>query len=267
MDDFEAWIAEFDSSSTLTIKPWERVNLLEYVAGRPGDAGALARVLLDGPLPLWRLDEFLNLAAAAGNEEVALALLAAGATARPVAAAARGGLVRLLADLVSRGARVNRRFASEAPPLHLALATPRAAETAAVLVEAACDLTVRDPAGRQAWDLADATLGATLREAVGRHGPRWFREAQAQGIDHYVFYDDGQMLGFNPNDVQTPVWTGDDDSGFGWPNTPAQGLELLAANRRLEAELAWFVPFLERMERGEDFGLDDLPTGYARRRQ
>ena len=246
------------AGEALELKPWERANLLEYVCAAPGDELSVAAQLLTTALPSWRLDDAIAAAVPARNEQIALALLGQGATPPLLGDAAQAGLASLCQALVDRGARINRRFTAEHAPLHRAARSPAPEPTLRVLVSAACDLTVTTPAGQHVWDLADTDLASWLENSVGQHGPQWFRDAQIGGIDHYVFVREGAMFGFNPNDVQTPIWTGDDVEGFGWPNTAEQALALLDDNRVLRGELDWFVPFLEKIAQREDFSLAQL---------
>lgn len=255
----ERWLAALRAGRDVELKPWERVNLLEVVVALPQDEAAIASRLLDGIVPAWRLDELFVVAAASANEQVALRLLAAGATTRPLADACRHGLAELTGALIDAGARINRRFANELAPIHLAVQSPNAGSTSEVLVQASCDITVRTPGGQRVWDIGvDDATNDLLKESVGIRGPQWFREAQQRGVDHYQFVREGMMFGFNPNDVQTPILTGDESEGFGWPNTAQQAMALVADNRMLREQVDWFVPFLERLAAGVDFSLDDL---------
>ncbi len=264
---FEAWFTDLSRGESPDLKPWERVNLLEYLAARPGDAADVAERLLVGPIPSLRLNDLLSIATAHRNEKVALRVLRAGAEVQPILPACEAGLAELVAALIERGARINRRFLRDRAPLHAAAASVGAEATVRVLIDACCDLTARTDDGQFAWDLAGEPLASELRAAVGQHGPQWFREAQLHDIDHYAFVRDGAMFGFNPNDVQTPIWTGNEDEGFGWPNSVAQARELLHANRVLYEEVTWFLPFLGRIEAGEDFSLDELGARVPRRRE
>lgn len=263
---FEAWIDEMGAGGTPELKPWEKLNLLEYVASRQGDLGEVAAALLDAPIPVFRLEEFLGAAAQTGNERVAILIADAGATALPLADACRAGLPDLTALLVARGARFNRRFATELAPLHLAVESG-SAETVQVLVDACCDVTVRTPQGQFAWELGGGAFVELLRGSVGARGPTWFREAQIEDVDYFHFVREEAMFGFNPNDVQAPILTGNEDEGFGWANTVVQARAVLADNRHLASELEWFAPVLDMLEAGEDFGLSALGPRVPRRRE
>lgn len=243
---------------------WERLAVLERLASEPGDDGGLAAVLLDGaPIPPFRLEEPLVAAVKHGNEAVALAIAGAGAGV-PVRDAARAGMARLTEALIAAGGRVNRRFPAENPPIHEAVAAPANwIETAQVLARAACDLNARDASHRTPAKLANelgrVRLATFLDETRGTLGPQWFREAQRRKNAVFVFHlDDDIGFGFDPNDVQTPLRTGGETEEFGWPNTPAQGLEYFEQHRELRWELEWLRPFLDRLVGGEDFSLDEL---------
>ena len=260
---FETWVNALQSGEAPSLTLRQRVGLLGYVCGRSGDAIDVVGAIGDVPMRPLDVDEWLAAAIDAGNESIALYLVEAGPTRLPLVDACAAGLSRLISALVDRGARLNRRFASEVPPVHIAARA--SLEAAMVLVEASCDLTAVDPDGAAVWQVAPQHA-EPLYGAVGQHGPTWFRQAQRDAIDHYVFVSDDEMFGFNPNDVQTPIWTGNDDEGFGWPNTAAQARELLETNRQLREQVEWFLPLLDKLERGDDFSLDDLGPRVPRRR-
>lgn len=260
----EARLASLRAGETPDWPGWERLAVLERLARDEGADGALAAALLEGaPIPPFRLQAALEDAVAFGNEDVALEIVRRGVSI-PLREAARAGMAGLTQALVEAGARINRRFAAEEPPVHLAIRAPHNwRETAQVLVEACCDLNARDTGTRTPADLARELgrdeLAAALDQQKGTIGPRWFREAQKRGTPPYVFHlDDDVGFGFDPSDVQTPLRTGGEAEEFGWPNTPAQGLEYFEQNRELRWALEWLRPFLDRLVEGEDFSLDEL---------
>lgn len=262
---FQSNLQKMRDGEAVELPGWERLALLERLADSERDEPELAARLLEGaPLQDWQLDDALAKAIEAGHEELARTLVRFGVSKQPLARAAERGLASVVGAMLERGARFNRRFPREPAPLHLAAAAGSGAEaTCRALVEAGCDMTVRDPAGNRASEIA-ADRGAEglanfLNDSVGARGPAWFREAQKRGVDHYVVHQSGGFgLGFNPNDLQTPLLTGGEEEGFGWPTSTEQAREALANAGSLRYELEWFLPFLDKLETGENFGLDAL---------
>lgn len=268
MSDLEGWVTALKGGENIELKPWEQVQVLEHLAAGTDDEVEVAAALLTGPIPAYRLEEIYALAVGAANEGIALALLDAGSVGGLLSDAAQNGMPRLCQALIAAGARMNRLYQAAPAPVHLAARSARPDETVRAFVDAGCDVTVRTPQGEHVWDLTDEALGDWVRAQVGVRGPSWFRQAQKDGVDHYLFVDEDVMFGFNPNDIQTPIWTGDESEGFGWPNTAAQAIDMLEDNRRLRFDVEWFLPFLDKLAADDDFSLDDLPSdaGAPRRR-
>ena len=102
-------------------------------------------------------------------------------------------------------------------------------------------------------------LAKLIETLAPRCGPRWMRDARERGIERCIFWlTKAYGLGFEPHDIEQPIlWEGD-YRGFGWPLTAAQALVAwqrdIAPHPHVRDATRWFVPFMEKLASGEDFG-------------
>jgi ankyrin repeat protein len=247
---------------------------VEALARGPHDDVETLEFLLAAPAAGRRVssaDLCRALDAAAGRGHLALvdALIGGGARLDSVAPAARAGEPDILRALAAAGASLNLRDNQTAEtPLHLAVAAPRlAAETVDALLRLGCRHNGRRTDGLTPADVAleigRPEIAALIADLAPRCGPRWMRDARARGIGRYVFYMSRALgLGFDPNESERPIlWEGD-YVGFGWELTAAEAIDRWARDFAPRPEpreaTVWFVPFIEKLARREDFGLDEL---------
>jgi len=215
------------------------------------------------------LDAAVNAAARNGHSQLVADLLDRGGRPESLRSAAEGGWPDILRMLAAKGISLNREDPETGEtPLHAAVRAARHPEaTVEALLTLGCRENGRTHAGETPADLARRLGRPGLADLIGalapQCGPRWMREARRRGIARYVFHlTRAHGVGFDPHDVEHPVlWEGD-YVGFGYALTAAEALA--DWHRQLQpipdarAATAWFVPFIEKLSAGEEFGLDDL---------
>ncbi len=88
----------------------------------------------------------------------------------------------------------------------------------------------------------------------------WHRDAIDRGIDYIVLtYDKAEGLVFCPTHTDHLFRIGGDYDGA-FPVTAEQALAYFQTefNPVFVDRVQWFIPWLEKITRGEDFSLDDL---------
>ncbi len=90
--------------------------------------------------------------------------------------------------------------------------------------------------------------------------PTWHKEAKEQGINCIVIvYEKAEGFIFCPSNLEYPFRVGGDYEG----NHPANAQDALKhynifLNKAFTDRIAWFIPFVEKVARKEDFSLDAL---------
>jgi hypothetical protein len=96
--------------------------------------------------------------------------------------------------------------------------------------------------------------------------PRWCREARERGREAGYFrlhYTNHEGLAFKAYDNEKPMCFGGHHGGSAGCISAAELLRILHSRKdeeleRMRPSIAWFIPFLECMVRGVDFGLADV---------
>ncbi|MFO1198202.1 MAG: ankyrin repeat domain-containing protein [Burkholderiaceae bacterium] len=252
------------------------------LARGPHDDPAMLAALCDAvsrppALSPSALARVLDAAAGSGHERLCGAMIERGARPISVHGAARAGRAALVRLLAAHGASVNEPMPDTGEtPLHSAVRAQRGGEAVVdALLGLACRVDACSRDGLTPAALARAlgrpALAGRIERGAAASGPTWMREARERGIDHYVFLcTRAHGLGFDPKDVEKPVLWGGDYEGFGWPLSAREGLEqwhrLIEPVPEARDATRWFVPFMERLARAEDFGLDALENAGGRYR-
>ena len=87
-----------------------------------------------------------------------------------------------------------------------------------------------------------------------------YRQATARGLHYIVLvYEKADGFVFCPTNAERPFRVGGDYDGC-LPVSASHGLDYLKHHLRspLRERAGWFIPFAEKIVRGEDFSLDDL---------
>ncbi len=272
-------IEQFLSDPDRRLNYEELLGCLRALTRGPSDDVELLRTLLDRGVfhPGCAYDRCMTplmLAAQNGHAGMVRELLARGADANATTAsrwtalmsAALAEEASIARDLIARGAEVNLQDAEGNSALHVAIGPSPASEAAArELVGAGCLIDLRDKEGRTPPDLARAIGLPDLAEMIERlapeSGPRYLRDARRMNIAYYAMtLTKARGLGFNPNNVDRPVHYGGDHDGA-YPLPAGEALKAWKAERNADEfrdATAWFVPFMEKLARREDFGLADL---------
>ena len=90
--------------------------------------------------------------------------------------------------------------------------------------------------------------------------PSWHTEALAQSIDFIVvLYGKAEGMVFCPSNLDKPFRIGGDYDGS-WPTDAAGALRHFHGyfNQAFNEQVAWFIPFIEKVHHNEDFSLDEL---------
>lgn len=90
--------------------------------------------------------------------------------------------------------------------------------------------------------------------------PTWQRQAEERGIDYIVIvYGKAEGFVFCPSNLEHPFRVGGDYGGS-FPTNAEGALSHYNSylNQAYTDRIAWFIPFVEKAARGEDFSLDDL---------
>jgi ankyrin repeat protein len=244
-----------------------------FARGPHDDTGTVSKILAacaTGPqVDRPYLDAAVTAAARNGHSRLVAELLAKGGRPESLRSAAEGGWPDIVRMLAVKGVSLNRQEPETGEtPLHAAVRAARNPDaTVTTMLTLGCRENGRTRAGETPADLARRLGRLGLADLIGalapRCGPRWMREARQRGITRYVFHlTKAHGVGFDPHDVESPVlWEGD-YVGFGYALTAAQAL--VDWHRQLQpipdvcAATAWFVPFIEKLAAGEEFGLDEL---------
>ena len=90
--------------------------------------------------------------------------------------------------------------------------------------------------------------------------PTWHQEAIERGIDYIVIvYEKAEGFVFCPSNLEAPFRVGGDyDGSFPTNATGALDHYLTYINPAFKDRVSWFIKFVERVVRNEDFSLDDL---------
>lgn len=90
--------------------------------------------------------------------------------------------------------------------------------------------------------------------------PTWHTEAVAKGIDYIVVvYGKAEGFVFCPTNLEKPFRVGGDYDGN--MATDAKGARYYFDrwfNKHFLDQVTWFIPFVDKAVRGEDFSLKDL---------
>jgi hypothetical protein len=187
----------------------------------------------------------------------------------PLVAAAEAGATPVLAALVAAGAKPNIQLRGHGYPLRKAVVCPSLAplprsQLVHELLRLGAVPELRDSKGRDAYALAEAQGNVEVIDVLRRHGlaygPRQSREARALGVrDICLLYDKADGLIYRIGQPDVPFLEGGDYDGPGpCPNESFRVQFERVRHRRSEASLAWFEPFLDRIERGQEFGYQEL---------
>lgn len=90
--------------------------------------------------------------------------------------------------------------------------------------------------------------------------PTWHQEAIAQGIDYIIIvYEKAEGFVFCPGNLETPFRIGGDYDGS-FPTDAVGALEHYHKylNPAFKDRISWFIKFVEKVARNEDFSLNDL---------
>ncbi|WP_223788191.1 hypothetical protein [Marinicella meishanensis] len=90
--------------------------------------------------------------------------------------------------------------------------------------------------------------------------PTWHTEALAQGIDFIVvLYGKAEGLVFCPSNLEKPFRICGDYDGS-WPTDAAGALQHYHGyfNPAFREQVAWFIPFIEKVNNKKDFSLAAL---------
>ncbi|BDM83718.1 hypothetical protein [Acaryochloris marina] len=90
--------------------------------------------------------------------------------------------------------------------------------------------------------------------------PTWHEEAISKGIDYIVIvYEKAEGFVFCPSNLEYPFRVGGDYDG-NFP-TNAEGALIHYRdylNPAYQERISWFIEFVDKLNRSEDFSLDDL---------
>jgi hypothetical protein len=95
---------------------------------------------------------------------------------------------------------------------------------------------------------------------VENQKPTWHQEAIAQGIDYIIIvYEKAEGFVFCPSNLENPFRVGGDYNGSFLTNA-AGALDHYHKylNPAFKDRISWFIEFVEKVARNEDFSLDDL---------
>lgn len=245
---------------------------LALARGPADDAESLRELAARCParplLSEYDTDRVLESAAGHGHAAILRFFLDQGARVRTLVPAARGGHTALVHYLAAHGASINapERDTVETP-LHAAVQAPRNAEaTVEALLRLGCRTNGRDREGKtpigRAVAIGRPELAKLISMLAPQCGPRWMREARSRRVAICrVFQSRGFGLGFDLQDRECPILWGGDDEG----DSPVSAAEGLTNWRRGESTASsahqgtrWFVPFMERLVTGQEFGLAEL---------
>jgi len=186
----------------------------------------------------------------------------------PLIAAAQAGAIWALRDLVAAGAKPSVGLRNYGYALHFALHCEQLppserAELVHELLRVGAVPELRDCEGMDAYKLAES-LGdrpslQVLREHGLAYGPRQSREARARHVrDLCFFYDKADGLIYRIGQPDVPFLVGGDYDGPCPCSVEEFRLERERVAKRREFSLAWFEPFLQRLEKGQEFGYKEL---------
>ena len=248
------------------------------VAGPEDDLDLLRQLLGRNAIP-EATD--LGIAIAKGYDQIAAEIVAFGVdlnkveqgSLTPLMEAARAGSWRWVEKLLEHGALMNLRDRDGNTALHrAALSKVDPCEKLRVLLERGADLSAlnrlhQTPAAA-ALAVGRTVIASFVEEIGAASGPKWMREARARQIALIRFvWDKGAGIAFNPNDVECPILYGGDYDGPR-PMSATRALDEFQKDLSGSSVLAasWpFLPFLEKLARGEDFSLALLEKACASR--
>ena len=151
--------------------------------------------------------------------------------------------------------------------LHIALAVSEDPERVVRwLLDRGIEVALVDEAGRTAAQLALQRGQSELAQLITMHGgaggPLWHREAVERGIHGVIctFSEQAAGFSFDPRLVTHPFFIGGSHDGQR-DQTAREALKELPwlnRTRGLYAPAMVWLPYIERMVRGEDVGLDEL---------
>jgi len=244
---------------------------MRALVGGPVDAAPLLREMLRRGAQPGALD--LRLAIDRGHAQMIDVLLEAGVPLdgvreglSPLASACTVGPAALVERLLERGALLNAVPYDMASALHCAATSDRdAREKVRALVTRGADTSRRNRAGQTAAEAARA-LGRTeladeLEQLALQAGPAWMRAARARGLGLiWLVRGKAEGFAFNPHDLERPILFGGDYDGA-WPLTALEAFHALphvVEDTPMLAPVRPFLPFVEKLARGEDFTLAEV---------
>lgn len=213
-------------------------------------------------------------AAVRGHEKIVSVLLEAGVNALATDRAgslalhwaARGGRPFVIERILTFHRAVNLLNRRQETALHLAVQAETAPEeTVRALMQAGAAVHLRDCEGNtpqeKAYAMGREDLAAYIAQIAPRSGPRYLQEARQRGISAIIFgFGKAYGLGFYPHDIDRPILSGGDYVGMG--NIEVKVFLESCSDEIEGTAYEWFLSFAERLDRNEDFSLDELLAAY-----